>query len=449
MKDFYIELSDDLCIEVEVDENLKRKNLSGKDTEEKSKHQDFVVLGKKFIGKNIEVTFNECGTFNIQYIQDGKTTILYENLNTFEDMADDGDEYDYAPLRGEKPIFSKNSKAILKLIENNDVRSVIETQIDFEIPEYLIEIDERTRVRSDKTIILKIKSQISIYKNSSVVHIKTDFENNAKSHRLRAIFPTGINSDFSYADDHFTIMKRDVEKPKDDGWFQLAQTIYHQDTFVDINNKDHGLSIFNMGLPEFEIVNYDDDGLKGNSIALTIVRGVEWLSQRGHLGRKSGLNGPNLPTPGAQCLRRFVVEYAVYPHEKNWEQGNCYQEAYSYCYPPKFFDKKQMRNLRTKLLKDLPADNSFIRIDNKNIVLTCVKKSEADLSKNTGVIVRMFNPRAKSQDVKVNINSKFKKVFKINMLESEENEIPLETDNKLKYIKIRIESDEIISIKLL
>ena len=120
-------------------------------------------------------------------------------------------------------------------------------------------------------------------------------------HRIRALVPANLMSDHSFADDHFMVMKRTTKLPRDDGWYQDMQGIYNQGLFVDLNNGERGIAAFTRGLPEYEIVDNfnptNDESNKTQSIAITLVRAVEWLSQKGHLGRKSGLNGPNLKTP--------------------------------------------------------------------------------------------------------------------------------------------------------
>lgn len=408
-------------------------------------------INEIFLGKNIEIRFNSNGSFNLL---DLETNMEYKNLNLFEDGADDGDEYDYAPLRNEKVLINNLNSADIQVIEENSVRSVVEVNQEFMVPEELIEIDPSTRIRSNKLIGLKIKSVIKIYKESRIVEIKTSFDNIAKSHRLRAIFPTGINSDYSYADDHFTLMKRTVKLPKDDGWFQDMQGIYHQDTFVDINDGQKGLAVLNRGLPEFEIVNYNEKGyteLKGNTIAITLVRGVEWLSQRGHLGRKSGLNGPNLPTPGAQCLRHFDVEYAIYPHSGDTIKGDCYKQAYNFYAPPKIFDKKQTQNLRIRILKDLPLNKSYFKINNPNIILTSLKKAESDLASHNGIILRFFNPSNVLQKCVLETTLEFRSIYQCNMLEQVIKQFEGSKDNnnpESNRITIEVKPSEIFTLLL-
>ncbi|MBD3353647.1 MAG: hypothetical protein GF364_19340 [Candidatus Lokiarchaeota archaeon] len=417
------------------------------------------VIGRKFKGKDITVEFNPDGSFNLYHKPTNK---IYYNLNLFEDGADDGDEYDFAPLKDEEIYYSNDSIADLSIIEENNVRTTIKSKIKFSIPAKLIEIDANTRQRSANLISLEVISKISVFKSSNVVEITTEFENTAKSHRLRALFPTGISSDYSYADDHFTVMKRTVDVPKDEGWFQDMQGIYHQDTFVDINNGSLGLAVFNRGLPEFEIIKSKDIKIlkdnKGNTIAITLVRGVEWLSQRGHLGRKSGLNGPNLPTPGAQCQRKFTFEYAVYPHIGDWCQGACYPNAMGYNAPPKIFDKKQTKNLRITQLKDISKNTSFFSIDNPNIILSAVKKLDSHLSGNNkkftaenteeGILLRFFNPTNLNQVCNLESELIFKQIFKCNLLEEPELQLKNLDEADGTKIKFNIMSNEIVSLML-
>ncbi|MHA1820607.1 MAG: glycoside hydrolase family 38 C-terminal domain-containing protein, partial [Promethearchaeota archaeon] len=406
---------------------------------------------KEFRGKNIIVTLNKNGSFNIKDLKSNK---VFNNLNILEDMADDGDEYDYSPLKDEMPILSKDLNAKFRILDDNKLRSVIEIAIDFYVPKDLLNDGPRgalERKRNPDKIKLQIICELTIYSNQDVVRIKLKLNNQAKSHRLRALFPTGIQSNCSFADDHFMVMKRTIELPRDDGWYQDMQGLYHNDTWVDICNEEYGLAVFNKGLPEFEIVDRTKFGLEGNTIALTLFRSVGWMSKAGHLGRKSGTNGPNIPTPGAQCLRYFEFEYAVFPHEDSWEKGGVYEHAYSYCYPPVIFDKNQAQNFRVDILKDLPASCSIIGAENENIQLTSLKFSEPDLASKEGVIARFFNANTKEVDAKFYIHPEFKKVYKANLLEEVIEELNLindKPDNQQKSLKIKMRPNEILTLLL-
>ena len=415
------------------------------------------VLNHKFIAKDIEIEFNSNGSFNIF---DKLTNTKYNNLNLFEDMADDGDEYDYSPLKDEIPYFSSNCDGDFSIIEDNDIRTIIQSRIIFELPEDLVELDEKTRIRSPNLKPLNITSEIEIYKNSRVIRIKTKFFNCIKSHRIRAIFPTGINSDYSYADDHFMIMKRSIKLPRDDGWFQDMQQIYHQDTFVDINDGKRGLAIFNKGIPEFEVIRYNEKFYSnilnfnptGVTIAITLVRGVGWLSKSGHLGRKSGLNGPNLPTIEAQCQREFTFEYAIFPHVNDHYNPQIYAEAYNFNYPFRIFDIFQIQNLRIKNLKEILYEATFFQIDNPNIIQTCLKKTETGLSVfENAIILRFFNPTNQNQKglIRFPAIKNIKSIYEANLLE--EPKILLRSagiQDSIKEIEIEIQSNEIKTILL-
>ena len=55
-----------------------------------------------------------------------------------------------------------------------------------------------------------IKTYITLSVNSNRLDIKTIFTNNSENHRLRAVFPTDINTETVFADGQFDVIKRDI-----------------------------------------------------------------------------------------------------------------------------------------------------------------------------------------------------------------------------------------------
>lgn len=382
--------------------------------------------------KYFSVSFNANGSVNID---DPQTKHHYYNLNIFEDAADDGDEYDYGPLLNEDLIYTYNTDAIIKKVMDNNVYTEVQADLDFFVPADLIENENKKRFRSNQKVALHLKTKYLVYKNISRIDIKTNVTNSAKSHRLRVLFPSDINANSSYADDHFMVMKRTVKLPKDDGWFQAAQGTYHCDAFVDLNDETRGLTICSRGLAEYEIIQTPSSfAQQGNAIALTLFRSVGWLSKHGHLGRKSGLNGPNLQTPGAQLLgHQFEFEYSIYPHKGNWEEANAYRTAHAYCYPPRWFSERHfLRN--EKLSKALPLDFSFFRITNPLIVLSAIKCSDKVLGAKKGVIIRVFNPTDKTQKTEVVFSIPITQATLTNLLEQDQELLKIIENKKITII---------------
>ena len=422
-------------------------------------------------GKGVEVSFNPDGSINLHDLEQG---INYENLNVFEDGADDGDEYDYAPLPEEEKIYSTTKEADYNLVKDNSVFTEIQAKIALEVPYELIGDLNSTRVRSKDKVSLKIKTSYKIYKSLKRVDISTDVVNKAKGHRLRALFPTGISATHSYADDHFIVMERTIEKPRDDGWYQNMQSLYHQDTFVDITSNEqsvgegleksakkqegHGLAIFNKGLCEYEIIetpaqmsNNPSQQTKTHTIALTLFRSVAWLSQRGHLGRKSGLNGPNLQTPGAQMMdHEFHFEYSIFAHQGDWVSGRVYHSAHAYNSPPRLMNSDH--KLRNEVLNvDIPLERSFLQIFNPNIVLSSFKRSHRIGNAKDGIILRVFNPCSTNQDTGIGLGFGVKRVFETDLLEKDCSEVPIEKDENEEFshlLHLNIPEHKILTLRI-
>ena len=60
------------------------------------------------------------------------------------------------------------------------------------------------------SVPLTIRSFITLRRSSRSVEVKTEFDNSAESHRLRALFPTGRNSKVCHAESAFDVVEREA-----------------------------------------------------------------------------------------------------------------------------------------------------------------------------------------------------------------------------------------------
>ncbi len=93
---------------------------------------------------------------------------------------------------------------------------------------------------------IKLVSTIVLSEVSKRVDIKVEIENTAKDHRVRALFPTGIEASTHFAEGHFDVIER--ETTPWEGW-QNPSNCQKQTNFVDVNDGKVGLMVANMGLP--------------------------------------------------------------------------------------------------------------------------------------------------------------------------------------------------------
>src|SRR5690606_34516038 len=145
---------------------------------------------------------------------------------------------------------------------------------------------------------------------SGRVDIHTEVENRARAHWLRVALPTGIATHTAIVDGHFDRLRRGPLPVEDTtGWVEQPQPTNAMRAFVAVEGANGGLMIAARGLPEYELLRENSGSA---SIALTLLRCVGWLS-REDFACRVGQAGPELPTPGAQCLGPAGFDYSVIP----------------------------------------------------------------------------------------------------------------------------------------
>ncbi|MGA7341318.1 MAG: glycoside hydrolase family 38 C-terminal domain-containing protein, partial [Terracidiphilus sp.] len=88
----------------------------------------------------------------------------------------------------------------------------------------------------------------------------------------------------------------------------------------------------------------------------------------GHTLRISLLRSPIDPDPNADRGHHHF-SYALYPHAGNWKQALTVRRGYEYNY--------RLRGMQVEAhAGTLPMRHSFLTVDNRNVVLTAVKKAE-------------------------------------------------------------------------
>ena len=404
---------------------------------------------------------------------DKESNILYENILQFEDVGDWGDEYDFSgPKEG-----GKNKRYTLLDASQIEITSPVEgpSQKTLKIKMILnlpISLTKDRTKREERLIENKIRVFITLYKGINRIDFKIKIYNNSQDHRIRAIFPSKVRSDKVFADGHFCIVPRDIELPNSKGWAQKALPTNHQKDFVGAQDQATCFAIFNKGLPEYEAIKDNNGTIK---LAITLLRCIGWLS-RGDLATRKGMRrafaGPPLHTPGAQCLGKYSFDLSL-----------CIRNELRHFLDSEFhIIGKEFNNPLITIVPDtvktvirqndklilspssvfqiyrnepvkefepyLPEIISFLEVDNKNVLLSALKKSEVGNS----LIVRVYNLASSSQKAKLqffqDITIKHAKL--VNLLEEEPKSVIKASLIEINenYIKLEIEPHVVATIKI-
>jgi alpha-mannosidase len=341
----------------------------------------------------------------IEIAEDGSLAVtdkagerIYRDLCVYEDTGDIGNEYMYKQPDGEQPLTTKGLAAEVKIIEDTAYRAAIEIVHRWAVPasaDELFETEKQEAVyypfrkaqRVKETVPFTIRTVISLERNGRGVGVRTTFNNQAKDHRVRALFPTDLETAVNRADAIFEVAVRDNEPAAE---WENPSNAQHQQAFADISDAERGLTIANKGLNEYEVLR---DGR--NTIAVTLLRSVAELGDWGVF-----------PTPEAQCLGEHSVELMIIPHQGEGAASGAFALAYQFQVPWTV----SQTDVHSGALAPVHASLYW---EGEGIAFSSMKIEE----ESGNLIVRWFNMRPVAADLQFHLMDDYKDIYKSDVLE--------------------------------
>jgi alpha-mannosidase len=315
---------------------------------------------------------------------DKATGTRFSGLNLFEDGGDVGDLYNYSPPRADVLVANPRHRPRVELVSSGPARATLRVSMVYELPRAC---SEDRQARHFEMVECPIVTEVSLAPGARRVDIRTEVENQARDHRLRVIFPTPFAVDTHEAEDTFAVIRRPNRQPKPgrgeapwEAWAEMPVNTHPQKRFVDVSDGKVGLAVLNRGLPEYELMPWPVSG--GVAVALTLLRGVEWLS-RADLDTRRGHAGPMEYTPLAQCLGKSVFEYALVPHAGTWHADEVLPLTEAQA-----FEATMRARVADVHPGKLSPIWSFLTVAPGSLVVSAVKRAEAE----NALVVRIYNP---------------------------------------------------------
>lgn len=310
--------------------------------------------------EHVVVRVNPNGTLDIECRETGT---VFEGLLLFEDVADDGDEYDFSPAEEPGRVTTAACQATSRVREHGPRSATLTVTIPWALP---ARIEPSRRRRVAETVDATLTLDLTLRAASPVLEVEMAWENRARDHRLRAVFPTRIRTDHSSAETHFDVLDRPLEPPTPRvPWCQNPVNDHPLDRFVSISDGRVGLALLTEGLHEFEAVRTAE----GTRLEITVLRCVGWLGQAGLKSRPAGPAGPVIPTPDAQCLGPCTARLAIVPHRGDWFAAQIHRRGAEFNVP---LFATQVGGLAG----EAPATRSFLEVAPDDLVVTALKQSE-------------------------------------------------------------------------
>ncbi|WP_270525156.1 mannosylglycerate hydrolase [Longibaculum muris] len=332
-----------------------------------------------------KISFHDNGTIDIY---DKKRDCLYQEVLLLEDGSDDGDGYDYSPIKDDYIIRSHHVKANIE-IQQNGMKKVAQISYDMSLPK---DLNSRKEKVCDGQI--HVCFEIELKDGSSYIGIKAHIQNNVKDHRLRVMIPLQIQGKMSISDFQFGMIKRPVydlsmdvwEKEK---WSERPDSIYPMLSYVTIEGS-HMAAITNS-IREYEIV-----GKNYETLALTLYRSVGYLGKEDLVRRPGRPSGIKLPTPDSQLLKEMTFEFALTSYSNDKDLSILAKE---YLTPLVSYNKMPYNAMK---LNDVdfftPYEYSLFEQES-HLTLSTLKKAENE----DRLVLRVFNTCEENQSLKLNI----------------------------------------------
>ncbi len=370
------------------------------------------------------------GSFDLVYdVGDGKV-IEFVSLGALEDTEDAGDEYNYSPAVESSTVSSLGRTGTMTIVEQGPARVAVRVDGELHLP---VSLSEDRLSRSEETVCCPVATTVSLQAGNSRVDVQTTFENNARDHRLRVLFPMCVPEGEVFAESHFDVVKRAIELPEDtDDWSEQPSLTKAHQGFIAVNDGNAGVGVVAPGLPEYEV--FEEPG-GCRTIAVTLLRSVGWLSRDDYVTRPYNA-GPKLPTPEAQCQGAHTFRYAVIPHVGPWEDAEVWRDAHDFVAP--------LRCATTAFSDDgRPGDRmSWLSLEPASLVVTTVKKAEADQA----LIVRLYNIRSEEVDGCLTTHDRLESACLTNLNEEPlaDGELPIEDG----CVCLKVRPRQIMTLKL-
>ncbi|MEK8131864.1 alpha-mannosidase [Paenibacillus filicis] len=343
----------------------------------------------------LSVTVLDNGSYTVRDKRSGQ---VFSGLGIYEDSGDIGNEYIFRAPDGDEPLTTEGLEARIVRLENEPFRQTIEIVHEWSLPEgaddrleqerlAFVPFLEREAARSSKFVPIRLTTRLLLTDGDPQLQVETTFDNAAKDHRLRVLFPSGIVSPVHRVDSVFEVAVRDTVPAAE--WTNPSHC-QHQQAFVNVSGDHGGLTIGNLGLNEYEVLR-DDRG----TIAVTLLRAVGELGDWGVF-----------PTPEAQCPGTHTFRYTVIPHGA----GSAREQSFALAYQNQLPITVVQAPLQAGALA---AEHAFAEWSGEGLALTAVKISEP----GEDIVFRWFNMTDRPKELSLTVGNRFGDVYRSGILE--------------------------------
>lgn len=359
-------------------------------------------------------------------IQETKTGLLLktsegteiENFLTFEDTGNNGDTYDFSPLETEKPTLLGLK---VDAVKKSKLVEIMYLSGDFQLPKDLAARCGET----DETGKLKMKLEIELRQNSSVIRCKLIVQNEILSHRLRVVIRTQVENRNSIASLPFGFITRENLQGELKDWHkryvEYPIDLEPFDKSVSVFDEEKTITAFGKGIKEYQF--------QESKLYLTLFASTSQLGKPNLLYRPGRASGDTtkkghimMPTPLAELLGELEFEFAFSVQKGTFDSSLVSEDQQEYvdesmCYQNQMLNKFIHRldnKIQTHQEKEETIQEfSLLQSESESWDSTFMPS----LYDRNAFILRLKNPTERVLSIGSLDTSKFSKVCFVNVQE--------------------------------
>ncbi len=325
------------------------------------------LVGSLMTGRNrldngvLDILVNADGTLDVT---DKKTGRTYAGLLTFEDCGDVGDGWNYR-----KPLFDRKILSggccTVSVLNDGPLAAEVEIRHKMQLPtEAAPDMRSRGSVLAEQEFV----TVVTVLRDDPTLYFNTRIDNHTEDHRLRVLFPTGLDCRTFVTKTPFDLAEWEVKAEDYSSKIEPETFVHPSQGFTSLTNGSERCSVFAKGLYEVEVTDNAE-----RAVALTLFRAFPHITAStekgdGRMNRSLSFSyafsvgGEN----GTEALRRcdrFRAGLYVQPFDRNPEADA------------------------------LPAEGAFLSLsESDKLVSTVVSDGEA-------LTVRLYDVSGKSETV--------------------------------------------------
>ena len=233
------------------------------------------------------VEVNEKGLLNVTKKADGS---VYRDLHLLEDRSDVGDGWNWRPAPYDSIIYNENTLSQFGVLADGPLCTVWKLTYALRLPEAA---DLHAGRRSGQEHVQVVTTVLTVPKDSSILYFRTEVRNETENHRLRVLFPTGLEEQYFYTKTPFDFVRWEVTAEDDSDCAEKDTLVHPSQGVTRIGGDTNAVALYAKGLYEAEVTDNREKAL-----AMTLFRGAQYETGTAH-------------PKDIQMQREMTFEYAL------------------------------------------------------------------------------------------------------------------------------------------